>query len=118
MNGILVANRGEIAVRAIRAVHELGLRAVAVHPVDDRSSLHVRHADEAVELAGTGPAAYLDIAAIVAAAQRTGCYAIHPGYGFLSENADFARACVTAALTFIGPSPDGLTSSGTRPPPP
>ena len=94
MPSVLVANRGEIAVRIIRTVHELGWRATAIHPADDADALHVRRADHAVQLPGAGPAAYLDIEAVVAAA--TGCTAIHPGYGFLSENATFARRCAEA----------------------
>ena len=91
MSGVLVANRGEIAVRIVRAAGELGWRAVAVHPVDDEASAHVAAADEAIVLAGAGAAAYLDVEAIIAAACEAGCTAVHPGYGFLSENAEFAR---------------------------
>src|SRR5258705_9793110 len=103
-NKILIANRGEIAVRIIRACRELGISTVAIYSEVDAESLHVRMADEAVCV---GPAAsnqsYLNIAAIIEAAITTDSEAIHPGYGFLSENADFARAVSSAGLTFIGP---------------
>lgn len=89
---LLVANRGEIAIRVCRAAAEIGLESVAVFPADDAQSLHVRQADAAVQLPGRGVAAYLDVAAILAAARETGATSIHPGYGFLAENADFARA--------------------------
>ncbi len=111
---LLVANRGEIAIRIFRAAAELGLPSVAVFPVDDATSLHSRKADIAHELPGKGVAAYLDGAAIIAAALSTGATAIHPGYGFLSENAGFARACSEAGLTFIGPSADTLSRFGDK----
>jgi acetyl-CoA carboxylase, biotin carboxylase subunit len=102
---VLVANRGEIAVRIIRACHDLGLRAVAVHSDADRDAAHVRMADSAVRI---GPPAasesYLRIETIIDAAKQTGAGAIHPGYGFLSENPDFADACAAAGITFVGPS--------------
>ena len=111
---ILIANRGEIAVRLIRAVRDMGIASVAVHAKDDAHSLHVRLADEAVALDATGPAAYLDIAALVAAAVNTGCAAVHPGYGFLSERADFALACAAAGAVFIGPAAEHLALFGDK----
>jgi hypothetical protein len=102
---LLIANRGEIAIRIARSAADLGLRSVAVHSRDDARSLHVRAADEVRELPGQGAAAYLDAGAIIAAAEASGCDAIHPGYGFLSEMADFARRCAKAALIFVGPAP-------------
>src|SRR4051812_48598892 len=92
----------------------MGIATVAVFSQDDAGSLHVRRADESVALQGAGPAAYLDIAQIVAAAQGAGCEAVHPGYGFLSENADLARACAEAGLTFVGPSPETLGLFGDK----
>ncbi len=111
---VLIANRGEIAVRIARAVAELDMTSTAVHPADDASSLHVKAADHAVELPGAGVRAYLDSAAIIAAALESGCEAVHPGYGFLAENAAFARACKDAGLTFIGPSPEALDAFGDK----
>ena len=113
-NKILIANRGEIAVRLMRAVREAGVEAVAVYPVDDRDALHVQRADEAVELPGEGVAAYLDGAAIVEAAVKSGCSAVHPGYGFLSENDGFAQRCADAGLAFIGPAPETLRMMGDK----
>ncbi|MCY4120473.1 MAG: carbamoyl-phosphate synthase large subunit, partial [Acidobacteria bacterium] len=100
---LLVANRGEIAIRVIRAAAELGVPTVAVAPADDAGSLHTGKADEAVTLGGAGAAAYLDIEQIVAAAVDAGCDALHPGYGFLAENAELARRCAEAGVTFVGP---------------
>jgi acetyl-CoA carboxylase, biotin carboxylase subunit len=102
---VLVANRGEIAVRVIRALHELAVEAVATYSTADRDALHVQLADQAVCI-GAPPAAesYLRVANVIAAAQTTGCQAIHPGYGFLAENADFVDACADNDLVFIGPS--------------
>lgn len=114
MSGVLVANRGEIAVRIVRAVRELGLRSVAVHPADDEHSAHVAAADEAVVLPGVGVAAYLDIDAMLAAARQAGVTAVHPGYGLLSEHAEFARCCAKAGLTFIGPRPEMLELFGDK----
>lgn len=114
MSGVLIANRGEIAVRIARAVRELGWRPVAVYPTDDDASAHVAAADDAVVIPGVGTAAYLDIQAIVAAAVRVGCTAVHPGYGFLSESADFARQCAQAGLLFVGPRPDMLDLYGDK----
>jgi geranyl-CoA carboxylase alpha subunit len=112
---ILIANRGEIACRVIRAARARGLRTVAVHSEADRDALHVQLADEAVLI---GPAAatqsYLKIANIIEAARRTGAQAIHPGYGFLSENAAFAEACAQAGIVFIGPSPEVIRVMGDK----
>jgi acetyl/propionyl-CoA carboxylase alpha subunit/acetyl-CoA carboxylase carboxyltransferase component len=111
---ILIANRGEIALRLVRATRDLGVASVAVYAQDDAQSAHVQRADAAVALGATGAVAYLDIAALVAVAQRTGCDAVHPGYGFLSERADFAQACAHAGLTFIGPTPAQLALFGDK----
>src|ERR1700745_2443056 len=99
---LLIANRGEIALRIIRTATELGLGAVAVYAEDDADTPHVHAADEAIGLPGAGPAAYLDHAAMLAAAKKSGAELIHPGYGFLSEQAEFARACATAGYTVGG----------------
>ncbi|WP_029090440.1 acetyl-CoA carboxylase family protein [Brevibacterium album] len=112
MPTVLIANRGEVAVRIIDAVHAVGSTAVAVCAEDD--DLHTRRADAVVRLEGTGPAPYLDIAQIIAAAERTGARLVHPGYGFLSESAAFARACAEAGLTFAGPSPEALETFGDK----
>jgi acetyl/propionyl-CoA carboxylase alpha subunit/acetyl-CoA carboxylase carboxyltransferase component len=111
---VLVANRGEVALRIVRALHDLGLPSVAVYANDDAASPHVDAADEAVALNATGPAAYLDGARLIAIAQAQGCDAVHPGYGFLSERADFARACAAARLRFIGPTPGQLALFGDK----
>ncbi len=112
---VLVANRGEIAVRVIRALHELGIEAVAVYSTADADALHVRLADEAVCI-GPPPAAdsYLRISNIIGAAETTNCQAVHPGYGFLSENPAFAEACEETGFTFIGPSADVLRRMGDK----
>lgn len=111
---LMIANRGEIAVRVLRAAGELGMRTVAVYSQDDAHSLHRRLADEAHGLARSGAAAYLDIDAVLRAAKGARCDAIHPGYGFLSENAEFARRCAEAGLTFVGPRPDLLSLFGNK----
>ena len=107
---ILIANRGEIAVRVIRACRELGIESVAVYSDADVRALHASLADVAVRI-GPPPAieSYLSIEAILAAARQTGAQAIHPGYGFLAENADFAEICEQCNIEFIGPSPDAIT---------
>ena len=111
---LLVANRGEIAIRIMRAAAELGMATVAVAPRDDAGSLHTGKADDAVTLDGVGAAAYLDIGGIVAAALASGCDAVHPGYGFLAENAGLARACADAGLTFVGPRVETLELFGDK----
>jgi acetyl-CoA carboxylase biotin carboxylase subunit len=114
-NRVLIANRGEIAVRVIRALHELGIEAVAVYSTADEGALHVRLADRAVRI-GPPPAAqsYLSIPAIIAAAKTTGCEAVHPGYGFLSENDEFVHACEDNDLVFIGPPADVMAKMGDK----
>ncbi len=111
---LLVANRGEIAIRIFRSAADLGMASIAIHPADDGASLHVGKADTAIALPGRGVAAYLDGAAILQAAREAGATAIHPGYGFLSENAAFARACAEAGVTFVGPTPGILDLFGDK----
>ena len=113
-NKILIANRGEIAVRLIRAAHDMDIQSVAIFSQDDAQALHVQLAGHAVALAETGPGAYLDMNKVIAIAQAQGCDAIHPGYGFLSERADFAQACAQAGLVFIGPDPAHLQLFGDK----
>ncbi|MEQ5788581.1 urea carboxylase [Erythrobacter sp. NFXS35] len=112
---VLVANRGAIATRIIRTLQRMGLRSVAVYSEADAGSLHVAQADVAVRI-GPAPASesYLDVAAILKAAKDTGAGAIHPGYGFLAENADFAEACAAAGIAFIGPTPDNIRTFGLK----
>src|SRR6201990_2462122 len=111
---LLVANRGEIAIRVFGAASELGMRTVAVYSEDDARSLHVRRADEARALAVRGARAYLDIDALLTVARETGCDSIHPGYGFLSESAEFARRTVESGLVFVGPRPETLGLLGDK----
>ena len=111
---LLIANRGEIALRIIRTATELGIQTVAVYAEDDAEGPHVHAADEAIGLPGTGPAAYLDHSVLLTAAKSAGAEMIHPGYGFLSENAEFARACVAAGYTFVGPDADVLDMVGNK----
>jgi len=111
---LLIANRGEIAIRIARTAAEMGLATAAIYPQDDAVSLHTRKADEALLLRGLGVAAYLDGEQIITAAREAGCDAIHPGCGFLSENAGFAVACAKAGMTFIGPAPETLELFGDK----
>ena len=112
---VLVANRGEIAVRVIRALHELGVEAVAIYSTADADAQHVRMADHAVRV---GPASasesYLRIPSVIAAATTTGCEAVHPGYGFLAENPAFVEACVENDLVFVGPPADVMAMMGDK----
>ena len=112
---ILIANRGEIALRIIRAAHDLGIRTVAVYSQADRDSLHVRFADEAICIGQASSAnSYLNIPAIISAAEITDVEAIHPGYGFLAENAHFAEICESCKITFIGPTPENIRLMGDK----
>jgi acetyl/propionyl-CoA carboxylase alpha subunit/acetyl-CoA carboxylase carboxyltransferase component len=111
---LLIANRGEIAVRIARAAEDIGIETVAVYAADDAASGHVQAATRAVALGGTGPRAYLDAARLVAIARETRCDCVHPGYGFLSESAAFAAACEAAGLNFVGPAPQTLAELGDK----
>ena len=112
--GILIANRGEVAIRISRAVAALNMRSVAIFSGDDEKSLHVTMADESLALQGIGPKAYLDLEQIIDAAKRMGCDAIHPGYGFLSEQSQFAVRCQEEGIRFIGPRPEHLKLFGNK----
>jgi acetyl-CoA carboxylase, biotin carboxylase subunit len=112
---LLIANRGEIAVRIIRACREMGIESVAVYSEADREALHVQLADEAYCIGPTSSKdSYLNVTNIISVAKLTGCDAIHPGYGFLAENADFAELCRECNITFVGPSPEAITKMGTK----
>src|SRR5215831_9454490 len=111
---LLIANRGEIAIRIAQAAAELSIATVGLYSEDDATSLHIRRVDAAIALKGKGAAAYLDIAGVVAAAKKAGCDAVHPGYGFLSENALFAEACAAANISFVGPTPEQLKLFGDK----
>lgn len=115
MQKVLIANRGEIAVRIIRACHDLGLQTVAVYSQADSEALHVLHADEAICIGeAPSPKSYLKISSILSACEVTGADAVHPGYGFLSENANFAQICESCGLNFIGPSPSAIALLGDK----
>src|SRR5262245_291238 len=111
---LLVANRGEIAIRIARAAADLGIPTAGVFAEDDADALHVRHVDTARPLRGHGPRAYLDIDQLLAAARETGCDALHPGYGFLSERAELARRCADAGVVSVGPRPETLALLGDK----
>jgi acetyl/propionyl-CoA carboxylase alpha subunit/acetyl-CoA carboxylase carboxyltransferase component len=111
---LLIANRGEIALRIIRTAQEYGLHTVAIYSVDDEDSLHVRRADEAIRLIGVGPAAYLDIDEITSIAVATNCQMIHPGYGFLSESSTFVRSIENTGVVFVGPTPEQMELFGNK----
>src|SRR6185503_5853705 len=111
---LLIAKRGEIAIRIAEAAAGLGIATVGIYSEDDAASLHVKRVGEAVALKGKGAAAYLDIAGVIAAARAAKCDAVHPGYGFLAENAAFATACAEAKIAFVGPTPPQLALFGDK----
>ena len=112
---LLIANRGEIAVRIIRAAREMGIRTVAVYSDADKAAIHSQLADQSVSLGNSAPAeSYLNIEKLIAAAKATGADAIHPGYGFLSERAEFSEACDANGITFVGPSPAAMRQLGSK----
>ena len=113
LNSVLIANRGEIACRIMRTAHRLGLRTIAIASEADAQAMHAQLADEAIVIGGS-PAneSYLDIDKVMAAVKASGAEAVHPGYGFLAENADLAQACIDAGVQFVGPSPDAMRRMG------
>src|ERR671925_177903 len=114
-NRVLIANRGEVAVRVIRALHELGIEAVAVYSTADAGSLHVRMADRAVRIGPPSAAeSYLNIPSLIAAGTTTGCDAVHPGWGFVAENPAFAEACADNDLVFVGPLAGTMARMGDK----
>ena len=114
LKSLLIANRGEIAIRIARTASDLGIATVAIYSEDDSQSLHTRHADRALSLGAVGVPAYLDSARIIALAKEAGCDAVHPGYGFLSELSEFADACEGNGLEFVGPSAETLLQFGDK----
>ena len=111
---LLIANRGEIAIRIAQAAYDLGIPSVSIFSEDDATSLHIQKTDESYPLSGSGPRAYLDMLQILAIAQEADCTLVHPGYGFLSENAAFAEVCEKQGITFIGPRPEVLRMLGDK----